>query len=325
MTTRPFHTLQRALTRDDRHRRRRHGGDGQVDRIGMSRIVGYARTPWTAVAPGLTGYTGPVNPPSIELWKRTPPIVCRSRDAPTTAMAAGPRKRRARQPRRAPRDARTGPAPRASRGRDLDADDARPTADGDRGAALAKHLEHRSVLGQDDRLERGDAGLVGDLGETTQQAGPQPSALIVVGDGDRELGTRGVEAVVARLADDPVIGALDGHQRDAASRRTGRPIVERSPSTSGAAVANRMCRDQPLNRSKAADGRLVRGRGEPDMDGRAVEGRHRSPGVPGRRAWVRRSWRCLRAQRAHHGLYGKNGSCDDGSSRRSSVDHWTSL
>ena len=56
---------------------------------GTARRSGYARTPCTELAPGLIGYTAPVKPLAIRLWKISAPIVPRVREAPITATVLG--------------------------------------------------------------------------------------------------------------------------------------------------------------------------------------------------------------------------------------------
>jgi hypothetical protein len=103
--------------------------------------------------------------------------------------------------------------------RDLDTDGTGRAADGDGQPALAEYLEHRTVLGEHDRLQRRDTGVFGDLGQPTEELRPQTSSVDVVADRDGELREVGREQVIAGLADDPVVRAVERHEGDATSRR----------------------------------------------------------------------------------------------------------
>ncbi len=75
-----------------------------------------------------------------------------------------------------------------------------------REAAGPEDLEHAHVLGQNLGDERGDAQFIGAAGELLEEQRRDPTALVVVGDHERDLRRVGVDAVVAPVADDPVGG-----------------------------------------------------------------------------------------------------------------------
>ncbi len=107
------------------------------------------------------------------------------------------------------------------RRRELDQDRSRLGAQAGREATLVEDLEHPRVLGEHLRAERGDAGLLGALGELLEQEHRDAASLGVIRDDERDLRRVGADAVVAGVGDDPIGDAGLGHQR-AVSRTAGR-------------------------------------------------------------------------------------------------------
>ncbi len=101
---------------------------------------------------------------------------------------------------------------RGQRGGELDQDDPGDGVGLDGKAAVAEHLDHLVVVGQDLGAEHLDAGLVGSLGELAEQDRAQPFALHGVGDLQghlRPLGMIGL-ALEAGVADHPAVGTGRG-------------------------------------------------------------------------------------------------------------------
>ena len=142
------------------------------------------------------------------MWKTSPPTVPRRREAPTTAIEEGLRKRRTAAS--AASRSRSSKRSVASAEKEVGSshlDRTRDRGDLDREAALAEDLDHTVVLGQHLGDEDGDAVLLGDLGEMGEQDRAEALALhrVVYREGD--LGTPGRAADVGAMTDETVLAA----------------------------------------------------------------------------------------------------------------------
>ncbi len=174
---------------------------------GTASTVGYACTPATDVAFGLTGCTGPQKSPASRSRSTPLPIVPVRRLAPTTAMDVGERMRATE---RAFRHL-LALALRADRGTgrldvERDLDDATVGGLVDLEPGVGEDFEHPRVAHHRHGDEAPDAVLAGDRGEVLEHHRAEPAALLLVLDRERHLGLVGgsARAHVARGRDDRV-------------------------------------------------------------------------------------------------------------------------
>ena len=96
---------------------------------------------------------------------------------------------------------------------------------------VAKHLEHRVVVGERRRLEAAEAVAGGDRGEPLEQLGRETFAVKAIVDGERRFGDARAGREVGADGDEPrVVADLPhGDERDAALfvRRVAQPLHQR--------------------------------------------------------------------------------------------------
>jgi hypothetical protein len=151
----------------------------------------------------------------------------------------------------------------------------------DREAAVAEHLDHLVVVGQDLGAEHPDAGLVGDLGELAEQDRAQPPALHGVGDRQGDLGP----VLAVRV---PLPAGVGQHPAVAGGRdQAVAPLVVDLGGPADGAVEVGEAGEEPqpsrLRRQaleERAHGRRVGGSDRPHVHGRAIPQGHIDLAVP---------------------------------------------
>ncbi len=204
------------------------------------------------------------------LRKSSPPIEPRRREAPITATLAGCEERAA-----ATRRPRRGRAPRRARGRPRSPRSGRRSSTSPYSSsrasskpASAKTASCRLVLGEHLGDEAPDPGLARAGGELLEQPRADAAAVLLVGDGEGDLGGLGVaQAHVARERDDPLRAVLVGQRADERApldpvrveagldERCGRPRARRGSAGSGCGRTGASKKATSASTSAASGGR----------------------------------------------------------------------
>jgi hypothetical protein len=148
----------------------------------------------------------------------------------------------------------------------------RPHVDGE--AGVPEDLDHLAVVGKHHGREGLDAVRDRELGQVGEQQRGDATALPVVGDLERHLGSPGLLARIGRMGDDPLRVAGHGHEAAAAVRRKPGHIARGALDvrTSGEEAQGARL-DRELVQEPPEFGFVGRGQ-RADAHGRAVAQRH---------------------------------------------------